>query len=400
MQKYTRNRRRKRSKSKRRCSRVRKTRKYVSTGGKRYTEYYDVSDIYLFNPDIDIFGDDFLNRIVNTPSKPIYGLYTISEWYNNENMPREKRAEELAKENKQNTSKTGPGRRQGLIEPMVEYINEKNKVEYDDAGKIGRKVNYPFVLSIPVFKYTDPEPPYNTDVLPAEIVPSPDSDKAPSPILPDDFLRFTHRSDILNTLFPFFMKIYVSLLKDLNQDIAETGQVVIKNREKNQKIMSFVLRTLREIHSFASPIWFNHIYNTFYDLGLNDYFKIANDGYNNYMQSLAKSLRETHEIPVETTMYSFPSFGDCTNANCKPSMNKIIHTYFVKNGDFDETEPIDNLLNMMFFDKDGKINAYSKLTNQMKKGPLRKLENLGEKGDVPGKNASKGNNGLSINSNP
>lgn len=369
MQKYTRNNlgRRRRPKSKKN-RRIRKTRKYVVKGGKMYTEYYGVDDIYLFNPKKDIFGDDFSGT--GTTKNPIYGLYTIETWVA---KPRTKRAKELETENEKKN------RTKGLIESVVEYVNKKN--EHAFKNKNEKTVNYPFILSIPKFTYKDDSNSEKT--LNEEIVPNPDSKESPDPILPEDFLRFNQRSDILNTLFPFFMKVYVSLLREINLEITETDENIRENRAKNQETMKFVLKTLREIHSFASPIWFSNIYNSFYYLRLNDYFKIAKLGYQKYMEKLSKSLSETNEIPIETTMYSFPSYGNCKDANCEPGMNKIIHTYLVKNGDYDKKEPIDSWLNMIFFKKDGNTKNFGTLTNYMKKGPLRSLEKEADKSKKP-----------------
>lgn len=388
MKKYTRNNRR----LKRKRRHVRKSRKqYTLKGGLgTYTENYKDDDIFLFNESLDIFGEPFSGA--STHVKPIYGKYYIEEWIA---KSRETRAKELKKANA--TPSSGNPRVKGLIEPVLEYINNKNIEALKDARKQGQLysssqfINFPFILSIPEFKYTilstSTEASIPSEIVPSAVdldipnaaapasapvpAPAPPPSPEPNPILPDDFLRFTKRSSVLNILFPFFMKVYISLQKDLNEDVGSTNKTKYNENLENMK---FVLKTLREIHSFASPIWFNHIYASAYNLGLNKLFKVAKDGYSNYMDKLNKALAKTNEVPIETTMYSFPSYANCYNKDCKPNMKKSIHTYLVKNGDFDDKEPIDNLLNMYFFGKDSGTTAFSQLTNEITKGPLPSLQ--------------------------
>jgi hypothetical protein len=322
MQKYTRN----RQKRKRRRSVHRKTRKQTKLiGGKKYTEYYGDDDIFLFNESLDIFGDPFSGAA----SEPIYGKYSMDDWYQT-GKSREKKAEELAKENAPKT--TGTPRKKGSIETVVEYINMKNQKSLDDARKKNPNssdmfTEYPFILAIPEFKYKE----NNIEkTVPSEIVPIPvglNTTDKPEPILPDDFLRFTKRSSVLNILFPFFMKLYISLLKDLNEDVGTTNA---PQYAENKKSMMFVLRTLREIHGFASPIWFNHIYYSAYGLGLDKFFKTAKTGYKDFVDKLNKALAKTEETPIETTMFTFPSYVNCENAKCKPDATKNIHTFLIK----------------------------------------------------------------------
>lgn len=378
MQKYTRN----RQKRKRRRSVHRKTRKQpVLVGGKNYTEYYSNDDIFLFNESLDIFGDPFSGPAgtsgASGASEPIYGKYSMNDWYQS-GKTRQDKAEELAKENAPKTTGTSQKRKRGLIESVVEYINKKNLDSLNDARKKNPNssemfTDYPFILTIPEFKYKE----NNVELtVPSETVPRPvglKSKDQPEPILPDDFLRFTKRSSVLNILFPFFMKVYISLLKDLNED---PGGINKDQYAENKESMLFVLKILREIHGFASPIWFNHIYYSAYGLGLDKYFKTAKMGYKDFVDKLNKTLAKTEETPIETTMFTFPSYANCENEKCKPDATKNIHTFLVQNGDFDESTPVDSLLNMYFFGKDKNTNSFSKLTNKIKKGPLRSLKKV------------------------
>jgi len=349
MKKYTKRRKTKRNKP---------FRKTVRGGGPRnkFTEHYDDDAIFLFNEMIDIFGDP-LDKGPTKPGHPIYGKYTIREWIQKSRSEREK---ELAEANKTPTGSSADKRVRGRIEPLVEYINNKNRNAYKE------KLPYPFVLSIPAFAYEDEN---NKQDVEEELVPDPDPAKKDSfaPILPDDFLRFTRRSDVLNVLFPFFMKVYISLQKELNEDVGETNT---EENKQNEERMDYVLYILREIHSFASPIWFSPIYSIFYKMGLSKSLKQAKMGYDAYIAKLNEALAKTKETPVETTMYSFPSFVSCNDANCEPDIIKPIHSVFIRNSEFDEKAPIDSYLNMIFYGKDRDTTALSELKGQIKKDPL------------------------------
>lgn len=369
----------KRYTNKRKTKRNRLFRKTVRGGNtppvrNKYIEHYDADSIFLFNEDVDIFGDSF-----GTPTQgmPIYGKYTIEQWSGKNkddkfNMPRAKREEELKAANIPPTGKAA--RVKGRIEPVVEYINKKNKQIFDaatpqnaanqNAKHQNANLKYPFVLGIPDFNYQMADG--TTGILNEETVPDSTSTDF-EPILPDDFLRFTRRSDVLYVLFPYFMKVYISLQKELNENV---GQTNVDDNKKMLEAMDFVLYILREIHGFASPIWFSPIYSAFYKMGLSKYFKIAKMGYDKYLQKLNQALAKTEETPVETTMYSFPSYVNCYDANCEPDIQRPIHSIFMRSSEFDEQVPVDSYLNMLFYGKDTKTTTLSALKNVIQKGPV------------------------------
>lgn len=116
--------------------------------------------------------------------------------------------------------------------------------------------------------------------------------------------------ELYTTLFPFLMKIYLQLAKDLktgkNSSKPETD--TDPQSGKLRDTMIYTMELLRELNLYANPLWFDEMYYYFYYLNLNSFFDGLMGQFNKFKFDDEPSPKRESKTTIRR--YAIPSFAD------------------------------------------------------------------------------------------
>jgi hypothetical protein len=116
--------------------------------------------------------------------------------------------------------------------------------------------------------------------------------------------------ELYTTLFPFLMKIYLQLAKDLrtgkNSSKPETDPEPELGKLRDNMI--YTMELLRELNLYANPLWFDEMYYYFYYLNLNSFFDGLMGKFNQFKFDDEPSPKRESKTTIQR--YAIPSFAD------------------------------------------------------------------------------------------